>query len=64
LAATRLLQALVCVAISQNLAHRCMPEFTKILKPIQKSKVMEMVSSEFYWPDEIIVKLYVGLVKE
>jgi hypothetical protein len=46
--APRLFRALVSVAVNQNLGHRCMPEFTRRLEHIQKSKVKEMVSSRFY----------------
>jgi hypothetical protein len=30
----RLFQALMCVVVSQDLEHRCMPKFTKKSKPI------------------------------
>jgi hypothetical protein len=36
-------QTLVCVAIGQDSAHRCMPENLRKLEHIQKRKVMDMV---------------------
>jgi hypothetical protein len=41
-----------------------MQEFPIRLKYIRKSKVMEMVSSRFYWLDEIMIKLHEKLAME
>jgi hypothetical protein len=47
-------QTLICVAISDDFAHRYMSE----------DKPMEMVKSGFYLLDETMVKLNVGLARE